>query len=271
MHRSPTPPTPRPGCARPSPGCRRRRHASRAVARKQAAPQLGHTGQRRRIVGRAPSGQPARGPAAGRRFGRANVQRHGVWSTRPSILPDFYPFRVLLDRRAIHRIEPHSDPDRTMNTPYVERFPGRPAVAVIPLVLTLWATAPRAIAQCLRQRGGMTDREAQVLAQQACTSIPDGAYWLNVQTGAWGYVGNPRAQGSLGDKCQQRTGDGGGVVRRGPFVSGTRQHPRPCLPSARPAGGQSVSNGDGYYIDVQQSAARPLPARVACRLRSVAR
>ena len=140
-----------------------------------------------------------------------------------------------------------------MNTPYVERLPGRPAVAVIPLVLTLWATGANAQSRNIFVNGlRMTDRQAQVLEQQACTSIPDGAYWLNVQTGAWGYVGNPRAQGSLGDQCQQQVGDGGGVVRRGPFVSWDRAniHARAYRAQGLRVG-NPFHNGDGYYIDVQ--------------------
>ncbi len=43
-----------------------------------------------------------------------------------------------------------------------------------------------------------------------CAYIPDGAYWLNMQTGAWGYAGNPFQQGVLGDPCR-----GGGQRHRG--------------------------------------------------------
>jgi hypothetical protein len=35
-----------------------------------------------------------------------------------------------------------------------------------------------------------------------CTRIPNGAYWLNTRTGAWGYAGNPWRQGFLGDPCR---------------------------------------------------------------------
>jgi len=41
-----------------------------------------------------------------------------------------------------------------------------------------------------------------------CAYIPNGAYWLNMQTGAWGYAGNPWRQGFLGDPCR-----GGGSQR----------------------------------------------------------
>ena len=50
---------------------------------------------------------------------------------------------------------------------------------------------------------GQTLSAAQIgnLEQRACTSIPNGHYWLNPNTGAWGYAGNPRVQGVLGDAC----------------------------------------------------------------------
>ena len=140
-----------------------------------------------------------------------------------------------------------------MNTPSVERFPARAAVAVLTLVLTLCATGANAQSSNVFVNGlHLTDREAQVLAQQACTSIPDGAYWLNVQTGAWGYVGKPRAQGRLGDQCQQQAGEGGGVARKGPFVSWDRANIQARAYRAQGLrAGNPFHNGDGYYIDVQ--------------------
>ena len=45
---------------------------------------------------------------------------------------------------------------------------------------------------------------------------PNGHYWLNMQTGAWGYIGNPETQGYLGQ--QRSPADSySGVIRRGPF------------------------------------------------------
>jgi hypothetical protein len=43
--------------------------------------------------------------------------------------------------------------------------------------------------------------EIAQLERSACTPIPNGNYWLNLQTGAWGYAGNPRVQGVFGDAC----------------------------------------------------------------------
>ena len=46
------------------------------------------------------------------------------------------------------------------------------------------------------------DAHVAVLERQHCAAIPNGSYWLNVHTGAWGYAGNPRIQGVLGDPCR---------------------------------------------------------------------
>jgi hypothetical protein len=50
----------------------------------------------------------------------------------------------------------------------------------------------------------MSDSQVAYLEQRACTRIPNGAYWLNMQTGAWGYVPDPRVQGYFGEACRQR-------------------------------------------------------------------
>ncbi len=50
---------------------------------------------------------------------------------------------------------------------------------------------------------------AQELAQAdaaQCTRVPDGFYWLNVHNGAWGYAGNFRIQGYVGDGCRRARG-----------------------------------------------------------------
>lgn len=52
---------------------------------------------------------------------------------------------------------------------------------------------------------------AQELAQAdaaQCTRVPDGYYWLNVNNGAWGYAGNFRIQGFVGDGCRMVRGGG---------------------------------------------------------------
>jgi hypothetical protein len=50
----------------------------------------------------------------------------------------------------------------------------------------------------------LSDVQVASLEQRACTHIPNGAYWLDVQTGEWGYAGNRRVQGLFGEMCGQR-------------------------------------------------------------------
>src|SRR5687768_13309923 len=47
----------------------------------------------------------------------------------------------------------------------------------------------------------MTDQQVVQLEYFACTRIPNGAYWLNVYNGAWGFMGNWNVQGYFGDQC----------------------------------------------------------------------
>ena len=35
--------------------------------------------------------------------------------------------------------------------------------------------------------------------------MPNGSYWLNTQTGLWGYAGNPMPQGYISDGCYRQT------------------------------------------------------------------
>jgi hypothetical protein len=47
----------------------------------------------------------------------------------------------------------------------------------------------------------MTIAQIQQLEQLHCGPIPNGNYWLNVQSGIWGYAGDPRPQGHISDNC----------------------------------------------------------------------
>ncbi len=46
--------------------------------------------------------------------------------------------------------------------------------------------------------------QIQYLDNVACGLIPDGKYWLNLNTGVWGYAGNPRPMGYISDNCNRR-------------------------------------------------------------------
>lgn len=49
-----------------------------------------------------------------------------------------------------------------------------------------------------------SDSQVASLEQRACTRIPNGNYWLDPQSGAWGYAGDPRVRGVLGQACRQQ-------------------------------------------------------------------
>lgn len=44
--------------------------------------------------------------------------------------------------------------------------------------------------------------EIQYVERLHCGPIPNGRYWINLQTGMWGYEGHPRPQGHIADHCQ---------------------------------------------------------------------
>jgi hypothetical protein len=50
----------------------------------------------------------------------------------------------------------------------------------------------------------LTDPQIAYLDQVQCARIPNGRYWLNLATGAWGYAGNPIVRGYLGDLCSSQ-------------------------------------------------------------------
>jgi hypothetical protein len=39
------------------------------------------------------------------------------------------------------------------------------------------------------------------LEQRNCAAVPNGRYWLDLRSGAWGYAGWPQVQGYLGAAC----------------------------------------------------------------------
>lgn len=50
------------------------------------------------------------------------------------------------------------------------------------------------------QRMGPAD--LQRLDRASCSRVPNGRYWLNMQSGIWGYEGGP-PQGRMGEHCRQ--------------------------------------------------------------------
>lgn len=78
--------------------------------------------------------------------------------------------------------------------------------SIVMLVLAfniLLITAPAAARNVIINNLQMNTAQLQYLDQLSCTYIPDGSYWLDVNTGMWGYAGGGM-QGYITDQCNQR-------------------------------------------------------------------
>jgi hypothetical protein len=72
------------------------------------------------------------------------------------------------------------------------------------LVVALLGISTPAFAQRFVVVNGTSLSGSQItlLERWNCSAIPNGRYWLNVHTGAWGYAGNPFVQGYFGQYCR---------------------------------------------------------------------
>ncbi len=141
------------------------------------------------------------------------------------------------------------------------RQPAAPAVAgkrlaivVGALMLVLFAADASAQSRAVIVNGQrLSDAQVMALARRNCSDIPDGAYWLNTRTGAWGYAGSAQVQGFLGDACRsQSSGAAGQAGRYGPF--GTLRRANEIANGYRAQGFRAVAfhNGNGYWVDVRR-------------------
>jgi hypothetical protein len=100
----------------------------------------------------------------------------------------------------------------------------------------------------------MSDAQVAELTRIGCGDIPDGAYWLNTRTGAWGYAGNPRVQGVLGERCNGGGADDGvnqdGTY--GPFATMRRAEEEANKYRRQGMNAVAFHNGDGYYVRVSR-------------------
>ncbi|MBK7531934.1 hypothetical protein [Piscinibacter sp.] len=89
----------------------------------------------------------------------------------------------------------------------------------------------------------LSDAQVAQFARLNCSVVPDGRYWLNPASGAWGYAGGPQ-QGRVGDGCRNRDGT------EGPFA--TLRRAEEVANGYRGRGQHAVAfhNGDGYYVRV---------------------
>lgn len=128
----------------------------------------------------------------------------------------------------------------------------------LPLALALLLFSSDALAQSRRvfvNGQWLTDAQVAALARTNCRDIPNGAYWLNTQTGAWGYAGNPRVQGAFGEACNNGREAAGGINRdgtHGPFATMRRAEEEAAKYHARGYRANAFHNGDGYYIRVSR-------------------
>ena len=53
-----------------------------------------------------------------------------------------------------------------------------------------------------------------------CGPVPDGGYWLDLQTGIWGYAGHPISQGHVADNCGGSSSGGGSSSWNGNYGYG---------------------------------------------------
>lgn len=127
---------------------------------------------------------------------------------------------------------------------------------LIALVLCLTGAAASAQSRWIFVNGQrMSDAQADELDRLQCVAIPNGAYWLNPRTGAWGYAGNPRVQGMLGERCAQGAGPTDGINldgTQGPFVSMRRAEEEADRYRVRGLRAVAFHNGNGYYIRVSR-------------------
>lgn len=49
----------------------------------------------------------------------------------------------------------------------------------------------------------LTPAEYAWLANYSCGPVPAGSYWINLQTGQWGYAGSARIMGHVRDRCRR--------------------------------------------------------------------
>lgn len=78
------------------------------------------------------------------------------------------------------------------------------------LLLTMGLTGPvHAQGRWVVVNGALqSSRDLAVLDRYACRNVPNGYYWLNYNTGIWGYAGDPRPVGHISAACGSASGSG---------------------------------------------------------------
>ncbi len=65
----------------------------------------------------------------------------------------------------------------------------------------------------------MTINQILYLEKIHCGPIPNGHYWLNTNTGIWGFAGDPRPRGRITDNCYYRNERRPSLSERGMLFS----------------------------------------------------
>ena len=88
-------------------------------------------------------------------------------------------------------------------------------------ILALNATISHAERFVIVNGERLNDEQIYTLEQIHCGPVPNGNYWLDLNTGLWGYAGNPMPQGYLTDNCyqQQQQQHRPGLSERGQLYS----------------------------------------------------
>jgi hypothetical protein len=95
------------------------------------------------------------------------------------------------------------------------------------------------------------DAQVAALERRSCTDVPNGAYWLNMRNGRWGYAGNPQVQGVIGEACGQGANPGANPDgTRGPFATLRRAEEEANRYRVQGLRAVAFHAGDGYYIRV---------------------
>jgi len=80
---------------------------------------------------------------------------------------------------------------------------GKSTMILVGGALWLASTAVHAERYVVVNGERMSDSQVQALERIHCGPFPNGNYWLNVNTGVWGYAGNATPQGNITDNCYQ--------------------------------------------------------------------
>jgi len=93
-----------------------------------------------------------------------------------------------------------------MNVKTLALITGLAALVLVPAAPGLAPAQPRwVVVNCVLQN----PTQLALLDRYACTIVPNGKYWLDYNTGIWGYAGTPQPMGRIGDLCA-RSNSGAG-------------------------------------------------------------